>query len=301
MIDKLASLYHSIVLFNEVAYQNAQQYKWFKTEEGTIFGIDKKELTEKEEGMLEIFTTPFIPEQTPLSNKERLWQELLFQHNQESLSQLKDMIKIPFQFIFFTLTSSPEERSSFSEAVIELFPTNVIVLWEDQLNGVIIIDKDQFNGELLVYEDVISTLTSDFYIDVSFYIGNDITEIEQAHNRFTWGKRCFDLVKKARPDQRVYHVHHALPYLLLTEIPIPLQRHLSDVILANAKEDHELLSTINAFLEANLNVSLAAKKLYLHRNTMQYRVDKFIEKTGIDIKTFPGAVTAYLAILNEQK
>jgi DNA-binding PucR family transcriptional regulator len=46
-----------------------------------------------------------------------------------------------------------------------------------------------------------------------------------------------------------------------------------------------------------MNVSLAAKKLYLHRNTLQYRVDKFIEKTGIDIKHFGNAVSIYLALM----
>ncbi|MER2142109.1 MAG: helix-turn-helix domain-containing protein, partial [Priestia megaterium] len=47
----------------------------------------------------------------------------------------------------------------------------------------------------------------------------------------------------------------------------------------------------------NLNVSLAAKKLYMHRNSLQYRIEKFIDRTHLDIKHFTGAVSAYLAIL----
>jgi DNA-binding PucR family transcriptional regulator len=63
------------------------------------------------------------------------------------------------------------------------------------------------------------------------------------------------------------------------------------------KEDAELFHTIKTFFECNLNVSLAAKKLYIHRNSLQYRIEKFNERTGIDIKHFKGAVTTYLAML----
>ena len=63
------------------------------------------------------------------------------------------------------------------------------------------------------------------------------------------------------------------------------------------KREHDMLKTIKTFFECNLNVSLAAKKLHMHRNSLQYRIDKFIEKTSIDIKQFKGALTVYLAIL----
>jgi DNA-binding PucR family transcriptional regulator len=69
--------------------------------------------------------------------------------------------------------------------------------------------------------------------------------------------------------------------------------HLLDLV----KDDGDLLETIKVYLECNLNVSLAAKKLYMHRNSLQYRIEKFIDRTHLDIKHFTGAVSAYLAIL----
>ena len=56
-----------------------------------------------------------------------------------------------------------------------------------------------------------------------------------------------------------------------------------------------MYATIKVFLENNLNASLTAKKLYIHRNTLQYRIDKFIDKTGIQLKDFYGAFTVFLA------
>ncbi|MCD8511165.1 MAG: helix-turn-helix domain-containing protein [Bacillus sp. (in: Bacteria)] len=64
-------------------------------------------------------------------------------------------------------------------------------------------------------------------------------------------------------------------------------------MLTPVLDDRTLLDSVKVYLECNLNTSLAAKKLYMHRNTLQYRVDKFIEKTSIDIKRFPNAVAVY--------
>jgi DNA-binding PucR family transcriptional regulator len=70
---------------------------------------------------------------------------------------------------------------------------------------------------------------------------------------------------------------------------------LSEYVLESF-QDQELVNTINVFLQCNLNASLAAKKLYIHRNSLQYRIDRFIEKTGLDIRIFANATFAYLAI-----
>ncbi|QWB95870.1 helix-turn-helix domain-containing protein [Mycoplasmatota bacterium] len=60
-------------------------------------------------------------------------------------------------------------------------------------------------------------------------------------------------------------------------------------------DDTQMLNNIKVYLESNQNMSEAAKKLYIHRNTLIQRIDKFITVTGIDIKMFvPGYVIYYL-------
>lgn len=63
-------------------------------------------------------------------------------------------------------------------------------------------------------------------------------------------------------------------------------------LLANEFKDvpHELLLTAGAFLRANLNASLTAEILYIHRNTFNYRLNAFIEKTGLDIRQYHNAL-----------
>lgn len=57
----------------------------------------------------------------------------------------------------------------------------------------------------------------------------------------------------------------------------------------------ESIETIQAICHTNLNLSQAAKALFIHRNTLNYRIEKIILTTGIDVRSFAGAMTLYLA------
>lgn len=61
--------------------------------------------------------------------------------------------------------------------------------------------------------------------------------------------------------------------------------------------DPEMLQTLDAFFTENCNVSDTAKRLYIHRNTLLYRLDKFKQETGMDVRDFEHAVLVRLALL----
>ena len=56
----------------------------------------------------------------------------------------------------------------------------------------------------------------------------------------------------------------------------------------------ETIETVLGFIESNMNASKTAKKLFMHRNTLNYRLDNFINKTEIDVRQFKGALAIYL-------
>jgi DNA-binding PucR family transcriptional regulator len=68
-------------------------------------------------------------------------------------------------------------------------------------------------------------------------------------------------------------------------------RHI-DVVM-----DAETLTTLEQFFSLDCNVSETAKKLYIHRNTLLYRLDKFKQETGLDVRTFNHAVLVKIALL----
>ena len=57
------------------------------------------------------------------------------------------------------------------------------------------------------------------------------------------------------------------------------------------------LTTINKFFENNLNVSETSRQLYIHRNTLVYRLDKLQKSTGLDLRVFEDAITFKIALM----
>ena len=61
--------------------------------------------------------------------------------------------------------------------------------------------------------------------------------------------------------------------------------------------DDEMLSTINKFFDNNLNVSETSRQLFVHRNTLVYRIEKLEKATGLDVRTFDDALTFKIALM----
>ncbi len=61
--------------------------------------------------------------------------------------------------------------------------------------------------------------------------------------------------------------------------------------------DEETLTTINKFFENSLNVSETSRQLYIHRNTLVYRLDKLQKSTGLDLRVFEDAITFKIALM----
>ena len=93
-------------------------------------------------------------------------------------------------------------------------------------------------------------------------------------------------------------VHSFKEYVLikmLEDLPkYKLNEYLELLMDERAREifdDDEMTSTAEEFLENNLNVSETSRKIYLHRNTLMYRLDKIEKATGLNIRKFSDAVT----------
>ena len=90
---------------------------------------------------------------------------------------------------------------------------------------------------------------------------------------------------------------------LIYQLPTTLcEMFLNEVFKKGSIEalDRETLSTIQCFFENNLNVSETSRTLYMHRNTLMYRLDKIERVTGLNLRKFSDAVTFRLiTILNK--
>lgn len=87
---------------------------------------------------------------------------------------------------------------------------------------------------------------------------------------------------------------------LIYQLPIPLCKMFIREIFDNHSPDdfdEETLTTINKFFENSLNVSETSRQLYIHRNTLVYRLDKLQKSTGLDLRVFEDAITFKIALM----
>ena len=84
------------------------------------------------------------------------------------------------------------------------------------------------------------------------------------------------------------------------QLPIPLcKMFIKEIFDGKSPDDfdEEILSTINKFFENSLNVSETSRQLYIHRNTLVYRLDKLQKSTGLDLRVFEDAITFKIALM----
>lgn len=264
-------------------------YQWFTTVDNEIIGIDKAELTKKDIAILSAFLSPYNIKFPVLNEQEKIWEKrIITNSNNETVP--------PFRFVFFSIDKSQVDPRTFKEALYELFAQPVPILWVNEHEGIIIEEQSSLSEENISYEQIIDVLMSDLYVKINFFVGSYVTNLRNLKKHYNSFVTSASTVF-AYSDKPVVTYVDAITYLLVEQADPSFRDEIIAIVLQEFATDHELLHTIQTFLHCNLNVTVTAKELYMHRNSLQYRLDKFAEKTGIDVRQFNQAMTVYLALL----
>ncbi|MEC0315141.1 PucR family transcriptional regulator [Bacillus subtilis] len=258
--------------------------------------IPKTEISEKEVLVLQAFLTP-ADEGNQLSMKspeENKWFSFLF-----SRGELPAYIKKRTRFVHFHLFGKIE-RTSFTEAVRHFWPVSFVIVWIHEDRGVIVEQESEAAAEKGELESLAKVLESDFYFSVRFYAGRFYEPDECLRKHYAREQAYFLFAEKRLPQVQSVTFEMIFPFLLLEAEKDKLETLLSEEAELLFGNESELRKTIQLFIENNSNVTLTAKKLHLHRNSLQYRIDKFIERSGIDIKSYKGALLAYFICLQSE-
>ncbi len=144
-------------------------------------------------------------------------------------------------------------------------------------------DNDYFNEEPIDFESFQMLLIDDFDSLVTIFIEPYIEE------RFELGNSIREFIKEL--PHNVYFFDDVITYVVLKNNE-KLKKEIKNYI--STKASNEVIHTVREFIENNMNSSVSAKKLYMHRNTLNYRIDNFIEATKVNVKTFTGANAMYM-------
>ena len=126
---------------------------------------------------------------------------------------------------------------------------------------------------------------------------NDIKEVSKSYKE---AKLALD-VGKIFFDEKDIVAYSTLGIgRLIYQLPIPLcKMFIKEIFEGKSLDefDEETLTTINKFFENSLNVSETSRQLYIHRNTLVYRLDKLQKSTGLDLRVFEDAITFKIALM----
>ena len=170
---------------------------------------------------------------------------------------------------------------------------NVIVVKE--------IEGTEFTSEIeKVAYGYQSILEKEGVTEVRVAYGTLVKEIKEVSRSYKEAKMTMDVGKIFFDERSVIAYNELGIGRLIYQLPIPLCKMFIREIFGGKSPDdfdEETLTTIMKFFENSLNVSETSRQLFIHRNTLVYRLDKLQKITGLDLRVFEDAITFKIALM----
>ncbi len=144
------------------------------------------------------------------------------------------------------------------------------------------------------------TLAGELSLKVVIGIGTIVNHIRDLARAYKEAQVAIDVGKVFDTEKAIINYENLGIGRLIYQLPTTLcEMFLQEVFKKNpiSSLDNETLFTINKFFENNLNVSETARKLFVHRNTLVYRLEKIKKLTGLDLREFDDAITFKVALM----
>ncbi len=147
---------------------------------------------------------------------------------------------------------------------------------------------------------IVDTLNTETSSKVHVAFGTIVNEIKEVSRSYKEAKMALDVGKIFYSDKNVVAYSKLGIGRLIYQLPLPLCKMFIKEIFEGRNPDdfdEETLTTINKFFENSLNVSETSRQLYIHRNTLVYRLDKLQKSTNLDLRVFEDAITFKIALM----
>ena len=134
-------------------------------------------------------------------------------------------------------------------------------------------------------------------------ISTEARHLRELADRYKEAQVAIDVGRVFESDKTIIHYESLGLGRIIYQLPTTLcEMFLNEVFKKNPIEtlDEDTLETINRFFENNLNVSETSRKLYVHRNTLVYRLEKIKKITGLDLREFDHAIVFKVAMMVKQ-
>ena len=207
--------------------------------------------------------------------------------------------------VIFIIETKHEKETNALDNVRNLLGnrTRDFVTAVDEKNIIVVKELEPNDGHTeleKIAENMYTLLEEDGEEDVLIAYGTVVNDIKEVSKSYKEAKLALD-VGKIFFSERSVIAYSALGIgRLIYQLPIPLcKMFIREIFEGKSPDDfdEETLTTINKFFENNLNVSETSRQLYIHRNTLVYRLDKLQKSTGLDLRVFEDAITFKIALM----
>ena len=205
----------------------------------------------------------------------------------------------------FVIETDTDSDVNALEMVKELFHTQkgdyVTSVNEKNIIVIKVLDEgdgyEELNDTALMLVDM---LNSEIMTKVRVSYGTIVNEIKGLSKSYKEACMALDV------GMIFYSEKNIIPYItlgigrLIYQLPVNLCQMFIDEIFGDIEPgdiDDEILSTVKKFFDNSLNVSETSRQLFIHRNTLVYRIEKLQKMTGLDVRVFEDALTLKIALM----
>ena len=138
------------------------------------------------------------------------------------------------------------------------------------------------------------TLMGEIALSVVVGIGEVAKSVAELHSSYRQARRAIEIGRAYAPERSIHVYRSMMLERFLSDLSPEMAEHYHGLLFNRSTSrlfGEEMLYTIEMFFKKDLNLSDTARQLYIHRNTLVYRLDKVQRQVGLDLRKFEDAVT----------
>lgn len=151
-----------------------------------------------------------------------------------------------------------------------------------------------------IAETIVAMMNSEAMVNARVSYGTVVQELKDVSKSYKEAKMALDVGRIFYAEKSVAAYSALGIGRLIYQLPINLCRIFIEEIFGDNVPldlDEETMNTLNTFFDNNLNVSETSRQLFVHRNTLVYRIEKIHKSIGLDLRSFDDALTFKIALM----
>ena len=151
-----------------------------------------------------------------------------------------------------------------------------------------------------IAKELVTTLNMEAMVSVRAAYGTIVEELKDVSRSYKEADMALEVGRVFYTEKKILAYNELGIGRLIHQLPASLCEMFLNEVFEDGKADifeEEELTTVYTFFDNNLNISETARRLYVHRNTLVYRLEKIQKKTGLDVRVFDDALTFKIAMM----